>query len=88
VQFDDATSLDALGMLLRAKCGLRWDSDHVVILNDGLPASASGIAANGYDRPDTHPHCFFGRQHHPDRTARTIARYEKGALRKRKWKSN
>jgi L-rhamnose isomerase len=35
-------------ILLHVSRGVRWDSDHVVILNDDLLASAREIAVNGY----------------------------------------
>jgi L-rhamnose isomerase len=37
-------------ILLHVSRGVRWDSDHVVILNDDLLAIAREIAANGYLR--------------------------------------
>jgi len=37
-------------ILLHVSRGVRWDSDHVVILNDDLLAIAREIAANGYER--------------------------------------
>jgi L-rhamnose isomerase len=37
-------------ILLHISRGVRWDSDHVVILNDGLLAIAREIVANGFER--------------------------------------
>jgi L-rhamnose isomerase len=37
-------------LLLHVSRGVRWDSDHVVVLNDELLAIAREIAANGYER--------------------------------------
>jgi L-rhamnose isomerase len=37
-------------ILLHVSRGVRWDSDHVVILNDDLQAIAREIVANDYDR--------------------------------------
>lgn len=37
-------------ILLHVSRGVRWDSDHVVILNDDLLAIAREIVANGYSR--------------------------------------
>jgi L-rhamnose isomerase len=37
-------------ILLHVSRGVRWDSDHVVILNDDLLAIAREIVANGYEQ--------------------------------------
>jgi L-rhamnose isomerase len=37
-------------ILLHVSRGVRWDSDHVVILNDDLLAIAREIAVNGFER--------------------------------------
>jgi L-rhamnose isomerase len=37
-------------VLLHVSRGVRWDSDHVVVLNDDLLAIAREIAANAYTR--------------------------------------
>ena len=37
-------------ILLHVSRGVRWDSDHVVILNDDLLAIAREIVANGFDK--------------------------------------
>jgi L-rhamnose isomerase len=37
-------------ILLHVSRGVRWDSDHVVVLNDDLLAIAREIAANGFER--------------------------------------
>jgi L-rhamnose isomerase len=37
-------------ILLHVSRGVRWDSDHVVILNDDLLAIAREIAVNGYEK--------------------------------------
>ena len=36
--------------MLHVSRGVRWDSDHVVILNDDLLAIAREIAVNGYEK--------------------------------------
>lgn len=38
------------GILLHVSRGVRWDSDHVVILNDDLLAIAREVAVNGFDK--------------------------------------
>ena len=38
------------GILLHVSRGVRWDSDHVVILNDDLLAIAREIVANGFEK--------------------------------------
>ena len=37
-------------ILLHVSRGVRWDSDHVVILNDDLLAIAREIVANGFEK--------------------------------------
>ena len=52
-------------ILLHVSRGVRWDSDHVVILNDDLLAIAREIVANGFDKARPHRPRLFRREHQP-----------------------
>ena len=52
-------------ILLHVSRGIRWDSDHVVILNDDLRAIAEEIVRGGLPRPRPHRPGLLRRQHQP-----------------------
>ena len=50
-------------ILLHVSRGVRWDSDHVVVLNDDLEAIAPGAGARRLSRPHAHRPRLLRRQH-------------------------
>ena len=54
-------------ILLHVSRGVRWDSDHVVILDDELRAIAEEIVRGGYPGPRPHRAGLLRRQHQPRR---------------------
>ena len=55
------------GMLLHVSRGVRWDSDHVVLLDDPTARHHGGNGARRFPRPHPHRPRLFRRQHQPHR---------------------